>query len=36
VVGDGGPDLGSDFVCGGLAEAILKQQVIPANDGILD
>jgi hypothetical protein len=36
VVGDGGADLGSEFVGGCLVEAILEQQVIPANNGILD
>jgi hypothetical protein len=36
VVGDGSPDLRSDLIGGGLVEAMLKQQVIPANDGILD
>jgi DNA invertase Pin-like site-specific DNA recombinase len=34
VVGDGGPDLRSEFIGGGLAEAMLEQQVIPANDRI--
>ena len=36
MVGDGGPDLRSELIGGGLAEAMLEQQVIPANDGILD
>ena len=36
MVGDGGADLPSEFVGGGLTEAMLKQQVIPADDGVLD
>jgi putative SOS response-associated peptidase YedK len=36
VVGDGGADFGSEFVGGCLVEAGLEQQVVPANDGVLD
>ena len=36
VVSDGGPDLRSELIGGGLAEAMLEEQVIPANDGILN
>src|ERR1700719_1985500 len=36
MVGNGGADLGSEFVGGCLVEAILEQQIIPANDGIFD
>jgi hypothetical protein len=36
VIGDGSPDLRFDLIGGGLVEAMLEQQVIPANDGILD
>ena len=32
----GGPDLRSELIGGGLVEAMLEQQVIPVNDGILD
>ena len=36
MVGNGSPDRRFELVGGGLAEAMLKQQVIPANNGILD
>ena len=36
MVGEGGADLSSEFVGSCLVEAILEQQVILANDGILD
>jgi hypothetical protein len=36
VVGDGGPNLRSALIAGRLAEAMLKEQIIPADDGILD
>ena len=36
MIGDSSPDLRSDLIGGGLVEAMLEQQVIPTNDGILD
>ena len=36
MVGDGGANLRSGLISGRLAEAMLKEQVIPADDGILD
>ena len=36
VVGDGGPNLRFELIGRGLVEAMLEQQVIPTNDGILD
>jgi len=36
VVGNSSPDRRSELVGGSLAEAMPKQQVIPANNGILD
>ena len=36
MVGDSGPDLRSELICGSLIETVLEQQVIPANDRILD
>ena len=36
MVGDGCADLDPEFVSGGLVEAVLEQQIVPANDGVLD